>query len=52
MPSKIKAGLNTLKNIGIVIFVLPYIPMFINFFHQTGKYVGFFIKNVYFFVIK
>lgn len=50
MSLKIKKTLIFIKNIGITFIVLPWIPIFIKFWNQVGKYVGQFIRNVYFFV--
>ena len=52
MSSRIIEGLKIVKNGVITILTLPFIPLIIQFFRQTGKNVGFFIKNLYFFVVK
>ena len=52
MPIKIKRILKITKHIIISVLVLPYIPLTISFFSETGKNVGIFIKNLYFFIAK
>ncbi len=52
MSPKIKKGLKTTRNIVMTVLVLPFIPLTISFFSETGKNVGIFIKNLYFFIAK
>ena len=45
-------GLKIIKNALIAYIILPFVPLIIQFLLQTGKNCGYFIKNLYFFVVK
>ena len=52
MSVRIKEGVRIAKNVVITYITLPFVPLIIKFFLQIGKNVGYFIKNLYFFVVK
>ena len=51
MSTRIVESLKVIKKIITTVIIMPFVPLIIQFLNQTGKNVGFFLKNLYFFVV-